>query len=93
MESVSELADNVTEISDDNIKALPMDNKAIAGEGIRKEGALLARDVAPSRTAAANTGKADDKDHKKIKEVPQLPVQPTTIADLSQLSGGDEKCL
>lgn len=91
MESVSEVADNATGISDDNIKALPGDNKAIAGEGVRKEGAPLARDVAPARMAAANTGKPDDKDHKKVKDVSQLPLQPTTIADLSQLTGGDEK--
>lgn len=93
VESVSEVTDNATGISDDNIKALPGDNKAIAGEGVRKEGAPLARDVAPARMAAANTGKPDDKDHKKVKDVSQLPLQPTTIADLSQLTGGDEKCL
>lgn len=93
MESVSEVTDNATGISDDNIKALHGDNKAIAGEGVRKEGAPLARDVAPARMAAANTGKPDDKDHKKVKDVSQLPLQPTTIADLSQLTGGDEKCL
>ncbi|MCQ3764204.1 SPI-1 type III secretion system protein SpaN [Salmonella enterica subsp. enterica serovar Indiana] len=91
VESVSEVTDNATGISDDNIKALPGDNKAIAGEGVRKEGALLARDVAPARMAAANTGKPEDKDHKKVKDVSQLPLQPTTIADLSQLTGGDEK--
>lgn len=67
MESVSEVTDNATGISDDNIKALPGDNKAIAGEGVRKEGAPLARDVAPARMAAANTGKPDDKDHKRLK--------------------------
>lgn len=36
VESVSEVTDNATGISDDNIKALPGDNKAIAGEGVRK---------------------------------------------------------
>ncbi|VEA33209.1 antigen presentation protein SpaN [Salmonella enterica subsp. enterica] len=34
VESVSEVTDNATGISDDNIKALPGDNKAIAGEGV-----------------------------------------------------------
>ncbi|EDZ9093563.1 SPI-1 type III secretion system protein SpaN [Salmonella enterica] len=91
VESLSELADKAAERTDDNIKVLPGDNKVIAGEGVRKEGALLARDVAPSRMAAANTSKFDDKEHKKIKEASQVPLQPTTIADLSQLSGGDEK--
>lgn len=91
VESISELADNTTAISDDNIKALSGDNKIIVGEGVRKEGAPLARDVAPSRMAAANISKSDDKEHKKIKEASQLPLQPTTISDLSQLSGGDEK--
>lgn len=91
VESVSELADNATAISDDNIKALSGDNKVIVGEGVRKEGVPLARDVAPSRMAAANISKSDDKEHKKIKEASQLPLQPTTISDLSQLSGGDEK--
>ncbi|HCM1916252.1 TPA: SPI-1 type III secretion system protein SpaN [Salmonella enterica subsp. salamae serovar 28:r:e,n,z15] len=91
VESVSELAGNTTGIADDNIKALPGDNKAIAGEGVRKEGVLLARDVAPSRMAATNTNKSDDKEHKKIKEASQLPLQPTTLSDLSQLSSGDEK--
>ncbi|EBF0273629.1 SPI-1 type III secretion system protein SpaN [Salmonella enterica] len=91
VESISELADNATAISDDNIKALSGDNKVIVGEGVRKEGAPLARDVAPSRMAAANISKSDDKEHKKIKEASQLPLQPTTISDFSQLSGGDEK--
>ncbi|ELW8654429.1 SPI-1 type III secretion system protein SpaN [Salmonella enterica] len=91
VEAVSELADNATGISDDNNKVLPGDNKVIAGEGVRKEGAPLPRDVVPSRMAATNTNKSDDKEHKKIKEASQLPLQPTTISDLSQLSGGDEK--
>ncbi|EOF5150468.1 SPI-1 type III secretion system protein SpaN [Salmonella enterica] len=98
VESISELADNTTAISDDNIKALSGDNQIIVGEGVRKEGTPLARegtplarDVAPSRMAAANISKSDDKEHKKIKEASQLPLQPTTISDLSQLSGGDEK--
>lgn len=47
VESVSEVTDNATGISDDNIKALHGDNKAIAGEGVRKEGAPLAQDVTP----------------------------------------------
>ncbi|EIV7687988.1 SPI-1 type III secretion system protein SpaN [Salmonella enterica] len=91
VEAVSELADNATGISDDNNKVLPGDNKVIAGEGVRKEGAPLPRDVVSSRMAATNTNKSDDKEHKKIKEASQLPLQPTTISDLSQLSGGDEK--
>ncbi|MEA0983700.1 type III secretion system needle length determinant, SpaN/EivJ family, partial [Salmonella enterica] len=74
-----------------NIKGWPWANKAMAGEGVRKEGAPLARGVAPARMAAANTGKPDDKDNKKVKDVSPLPLQPTTIADLSQLTGGDEK--
>ncbi|MGS9668578.1 type III secretion system needle length determinant, SpaN/EivJ family, partial [Salmonella enterica subsp. enterica serovar Infantis] len=63
----------------------------IAGEGVRIEGAPLARYVAPARMAAANTGKPDYKDHKKVKDFSQLPLQPTTNADLSQITGGDEK--
>lgn len=89
--SVSELADNATGISDNNINGLSRDNKVIAGEGVRKAGAPLAQDVAPSRIAAANTNKSDDKEYKKIKEASQLSLQPTTISDLSQLSGVDEK--
>lgn len=93
LKAVSELADNATGIADDNLKAQPGDNKVIAGEGVRKEATPLARDVAPSQSTAANSGKTDDKDHKKIKEVSQLPLQPTTPSDFSQLSGSDENRL
>lgn len=90
LKAVSELADNAMGVTDDNVKANHGDHKVITGEGVRKEGTPLAGDVASSRMAATNTSKSDDKDHKKIKEASQLPLQPTTIADLSQLSGGDE---
>ncbi|HCC0888701.1 TPA: SPI-1 type III secretion system protein SpaN [Salmonella enterica] len=89
-QDISEVADNANQIAGDNVKTLSGDNKVVAGDGGHKEGAPLAREIAIPQSAANKSGKTEDKDHKKTREVSQLPLQPTTLSDRNQLSGGDE---